>query len=110
MALRRCSGQAELKFRTRASLGGVLLAAVLAASCGAKARLPIVPMRGGAPAGRPIDVFAGFVTEQGDAFGRPVGVAIDRGGAVLVADDVGNTIWRVTGRGATSLTSESISH
>jgi glucose/arabinose dehydrogenase len=38
----------------------------------------------------------GFVKENGDAMGRPVGVAIDKRGALLVADDVGNTIWRVT--------------
>jgi glucose/arabinose dehydrogenase len=40
----------------------------------------------------------GFVTEDGDAYGRPVGVALDRRGALLVADDVGNTVWRVTTR------------
>ena len=37
----------------------------------------------------------GFVDEQGEALGRPVGVAIDKTGALLVADDVGNTVWRV---------------
>jgi glucose/arabinose dehydrogenase len=65
-------------------------------------KVVFVPTRGGMPAGQPIDVLGGFVTEKGDAFGRPVGVAVDRGGAVLVADDVGNTIWRVTGRRSTS--------
>jgi glucose/arabinose dehydrogenase len=55
-----------------------------------------VPFQGGAPSGRPVDVLTGFVKENGDAMGRPVGVAIDRHGAVLVADDVGNSIWRVT--------------
>ena len=49
----------------------------------------------GKPAGQPIDVLTGFVRENGDAMGRPVGVAIDRTGALLVADDVGNVIWRV---------------
>ena len=39
----------------------------------------------------------GFVDEHGMALGRPVGVAVDRTGALLVADDVGNTVWRVTG-------------
>ncbi len=55
-----------------------------------------VPFAEGAPAGEPIDVLTGFVTEKGDAMGRPVGVAIDRRGALLLADDVGNVIWRVT--------------
>jgi glucose/arabinose dehydrogenase len=56
-----------------------------------------VPFTGGTPSGEPIDVLTGFVKDNGDAMGRPVGVAIDRRGALLVADDVGNTIWRVTG-------------
>jgi glucose/arabinose dehydrogenase len=54
-----------------------------------------VPFEDGRPAGQPVDVLAGFLNEQGDALGRPVGVAIDRTGALLVADDVGNTVWRV---------------
>jgi glucose/arabinose dehydrogenase len=44
----------------------------------------------------PEDVLDGFVTADGAALGRPMGVAVDRSGAVLVADDVGNVIWRVT--------------
>jgi glucose/arabinose dehydrogenase len=56
-----------------------------------------VPFTGGNPAGDPIDVLTGFVKDNGDAMGRPVGVAIGKGGALLVADDVGNVIWRVTG-------------
>jgi len=55
-----------------------------------------VPFSRGMPSGEPIDVLTGFVRENGDAMGRPVGVAIDRRGALLVADDVGNVIWRVT--------------
>jgi glucose/arabinose dehydrogenase len=55
-----------------------------------------VPFAGGHPAGPPVDVLTGFVDEDGDALGRPVGVAIDRDGALLVADDVGNRVWRVT--------------
>ena len=43
----------------------------------------------------PRDVLTGFVNEDGEAQGRPVGVAVDATGALLVADDVGNTIWRV---------------
>ena len=56
-----------------------------------------VPFKDGVPSGTPIDVLTGFVKANGDAFGRPVGVAIDSRGALLVADDVGNTVWRVTG-------------
>ena len=55
-----------------------------------------VPFANGKPQGTPIDVLTGFVNSEGKAQGRPVGVAIDRRGGLLVADDVGNTIWRVT--------------
>ncbi len=57
-----------------------------------------VPFASGKPAGDPLDVLTGFLSADGDAFGRPVGVALDRQGALLVADDVGNVVWRVTGR------------
>lgn len=50
----------------------------------------------GRPVGSPEDVLTGFVDAEGNALGRPVGVAVDRTGALLVADDVGNVIWRVT--------------
>jgi hypothetical protein len=56
-----------------------------------------VPFANGKPSGMPIDVLTGFVRENGDAMGRPVGVAIDARGGLLVADDVGNAVWRVTG-------------
>jgi glucose/arabinose dehydrogenase len=56
-----------------------------------------VPFQAGVPAGPAVDVLTGFVRDNGDAMGRPVGVALDRQGALLVADDVGNSIWRVTG-------------
>ncbi len=56
-----------------------------------------VPFTGGVPSGDPIDVLTGFVKDNGDAMGRPVGVAIDKRGALLLADDVGNVIWRVAG-------------
>jgi glucose/arabinose dehydrogenase len=54
-----------------------------------------VPFENGKPAGAPEDVLTGFVNSEGEAQGRPVGVAIDNGGALLVADDVGNRVWRV---------------
>jgi glucose/arabinose dehydrogenase len=55
-----------------------------------------VPFEGGKPRGTPIEVLTGFLGAQQQAQGRPVGVAMDRDGALLVADDVGNTVWRVT--------------
>ncbi|MDB5373103.1 MAG: sorbosone dehydrogenase [Belnapia sp.] len=51
----------------------------------------------GKPNGPPVDVLSGFLNADGKALGRPVGVTLDRRGALLVADDVGNVIWRVTG-------------
>lgn len=54
-----------------------------------------VPFSGSKPSGAPLEVLTGFVNEEGDALGRPVGVAIDKQGALLVADDVGNIVWRV---------------
>ena len=57
-----------------------------------------VPFANGRPAGKPEVVLEGFVDAEGRALGRPVGVAVDRAGALLVADDVGNTVWRVTPR------------
>jgi glucose/arabinose dehydrogenase len=62
-------------------------------------RVIFVPFTAGKPSGAAVEVLTGFLGERGDAFGRPVGVAIDRRGALLVADDVGNTVWRVTGPG-----------
>lgn len=55
-----------------------------------------VPFADGYPAGPAEDVLTGFVSAQGKAMGRPVGVVVDRAGALLVADDVGNVVWRVT--------------
>jgi glucose/arabinose dehydrogenase len=54
-----------------------------------------VPFANGKPTGAPIDVLTGFLSPEGEAYGRPVGVAIDKRGGLLVADDVGNAIWRV---------------
>jgi len=55
-----------------------------------------VPFDGGKPSGMPIEVLTGFVDGEGQAKGRPVGVVVDKPGGLLVADDVGNVIWRVT--------------
>ena len=57
-----------------------------------------VPFADGKPAGPPLDVLTGFLDGRGHAMGRPVGLAIDKRGALLVADDVGGVIWRVTAK------------
>lgn len=59
-------------------------------------KLIFVPFADGKPSGESVDVLTGFVKENGDGMGRPVGVAIDKRGALLVAGDVGNAVWRVT--------------
>ncbi|WP_199753376.1 PQQ-dependent sugar dehydrogenase [Luteimonas cucumeris] len=58
-------------------------------------RVVFVPFTDGRPSGAMEDVLTGFLDDKGQAQGRPVGVAIDRHGALLVADDVGNVVWRV---------------
>lgn len=67
-------------------------------------KVVFVPFADGRPAGAPVDVLTGFLDGDGNALGRPVGVALDRDGALLVADDVGNRIWRVTAAGSVRLT------
>jgi glucose/arabinose dehydrogenase len=61
-----------------------------------------VPFANGKPAGDPVDVLTGFLSPEGDALGRPVGVTLDKRGGLLVADDVGDRVWRVTTAGATA--------
>src|SRR5688572_6432364 len=58
-------------------------------------KVVFVPFAGGGPSGMPVDILTGFVNADGEAMGRPVGVQIGRDGSLLVADDVGNTVWRV---------------
>ncbi|WP_277761255.1 sorbosone dehydrogenase family protein [Pseudomonas sp. A34-9] len=55
-----------------------------------------VPFTGGKPSGKPVDVLTGFLDKDENALGRPVGVVIDQQGGLLVADDVGNKVWRVS--------------
>jgi glucose/arabinose dehydrogenase len=55
-----------------------------------------VPFTDGQPSGAPVDVLNGFLSPKDEALGRPVGVAIDKRGALLVADDVGDAVWRVS--------------
>ena len=64
-------------------------------------KVVFVPFAGGKPSGQPQDVLTGFLSEDENAQGRPVGVAMGTDGALLVADDVGNTVWRVTPERAT---------
>lgn len=58
-------------------------------------RVIFVPFRGGRPAGPPVDFVSGFMGEDGKTRGRPVGVTVDPRGALIVADDLSNTVWRV---------------
>jgi glucose/arabinose dehydrogenase len=60
-------------------------------------KVVFVAFTDGKPVGLPVDVLTGFLTADGKAQGRPVGVTFDSKGALLVADDVGNKVWRVTG-------------
>ncbi len=60
-------------------------------------RVVFLPFKDGKPQGLPIDVLTGFLASNGDAYGRPVGVTLSARGDLLVADDVGNVIWRATG-------------
>lgn len=62
-------------------------------------RVVFVPFRDGQPAGDPVDVVTGFFGDDGKTRGRPVGVTVDPRGALLVADDLSNTLWRVTPAG-----------
>ncbi|HVK51869.1 MAG TPA: sorbosone dehydrogenase family protein [Pseudoxanthomonas sp.] len=59
-------------------------------------KVVFIPFVSGQPHGEPVDVLTGFLDNDGNARGRPVGVAFDRHGALLVADDVGNQVWRVS--------------
>jgi glucose/arabinose dehydrogenase len=62
-------------------------------------KVVFVPFHDGKPSGMAEDVVTGFLNDQGQARGRPVGVAFDKSGALLIADDVGNTVWRVSAAG-----------
>ena len=63
-------------------------------------KVVFVPFRNGRPAGDPIDFVTGFRDDDGTTRGRPVGVTVDPRGALIVADDLSNTIWRVSRIGA----------
>jgi glucose/arabinose dehydrogenase len=63
-------------------------------------RVVFIRFANGRPVGKPLDFVTGFIGPDGNARGRPVGVAVDRTGALLIADDAGNTVWRVTNAAA----------
>ena len=67
-------------------------------------KLIYVPFAGGMPNGAPQDVVSGFLSADERAYGRPVGVAVDKTGAILLADDVGNIVWRITPAGTAAAT------
>ncbi|MDB5702920.1 MAG: Lsorbosone dehydrogenase [Sphingomonas bacterium] len=92
-----------LAFSSASSLPAAYRGGVFVSEHGSWDRVPLngykvvyVPFRDGRPAGPPQDVVTGFLTPDGKAKGRPVGLAFDRTGALLIADDVGNVVWRVT--------------
>ena len=62
-------------------------------------KVVFVPFRDGKPSGAPVDFVTGFRDDDGTTRGRPVGVTVDPRGALIVADDLSNTVWRVTPAG-----------
>jgi glucose/arabinose dehydrogenase len=59
-------------------------------------KVVFVTFRDGRPVGTPVDFVSGFHGTDGKTRGRPVGVSVDPRGALIVADDLSNTLWRVT--------------
>jgi glucose/arabinose dehydrogenase len=70
-------------------------------------RVSFVPFRNGRPAGQPIDFANGFLGDDGKARGRPVGVAVDPRGALIIVDDLSNTVWRVAATGPAQISGAS---
>jgi glucose/arabinose dehydrogenase len=99
-----------MAFATGKTLPPALQSGVFVGQHGSWNRKPLsgykvvfVPFSGSQPNGLPVDVLTGFLSPEGHAYGRPVGVAMDQRGALLVADDVGNTVWRVSGLAPTAV-------
>lgn len=102
-ALGSHTGSLGLTFSDSANLGPGLAHGAFVGQHGSWNRKPFsgyrvifVPFRDDKPSGAPRELLTGFLSEDGKAQGRPVGVAIDKRGGLLVADDVGNTVWRVS--------------
>ena len=94
-----------LTFATGAQLGGQFASGAFVGQHGSWNRRPksgykvvFVPFAGGKPTGKPIDVLTGFLDQSDHARGRPVGVGVDAHGGLLVADDVGGAVWRVSAK------------
>ena len=99
-----------MAFATGKTLPPALQSGVFVGEHGSWNRKPLsgykvvfVPFTGSKPNGLPVDVLTGFLSPEGHAYGRPVGVAMDPRGALLVADDVGNVVWRVSGQARTAV-------
>ena len=105
----RTSPRSALAFSNDVRLGGRFATGAFIGEHGSWNRKPVsgykvvfVPFAAGGfpvPKAKPVDVLTGFLDKNGDARGRPVGVIGDRTGAMLVADDVGNVVWRVSATG-----------
>ena len=94
-------------FSTGASLPAAYRGGAFVGEHGSWDRYPLngykvvyIPFANGRPNGVARDVVTGFVSGKTEARGRPVGLAMDNAGGLLIADDVGGTVWRVTGTGA----------
>lgn len=92
-----------LVFADKAKLGGKFASGTFIARHGSWNRVPVsgydvifVRFEKGKPVGQPVNILGGFLDKDGNAQGRPTMLAIDKTGALLVSDDVGNRIWRVT--------------
>ena len=101
-ALGAHTGSLGLAFSSKNDLGERFSSGAFIAQHGSWNRKPrsgykviFIQFAEGRPRGEPEDVLTGFISPDGEAFGRPVGLAIDGSGALLVADDVGNMVWRV---------------
>lgn len=102
-ALGAHTGSLGLTFNRGNGLGAELANGAFVGQHGSWNRRPhsgykvvFIPFTSGKPSGSPKDILTGFLSSEGKAMGRPVGVVIDKAGSLLVADDVGNKIWRVS--------------
>ncbi len=102
-----------LAFSDASSLSAAYRSGVFIGEHGSWDRTPLngykvvyVPFSGGRPSGPPQDLVTGFLDAHQHARGRPVGVAVDRTGALLIADDLGKTVWRVSAAAGAAVTAQ----